>query len=894
MIQIKERVMFSCRFSRGKQTHGWGSIWHRVIFLTLCLALCHQTALSQHHDRNWPYNYLPQLIIFGVGVQPTSWQELQRKYPSLDIREGDRFIFTSTKLDILNAALGHSIYEDLERLDIRRFRRTIAHSKATYSLALYLEQPDYHLNINFGKKIALAPYGEAEKYFNKAVIDNIDVVPFARGKFSFRFGGGEQKIYRTLLRDPETGRFDPNPLAHHKLEAYMQYYNKHVADERDAPDYRPPAGPLDKFQEPKTEAPQSKREEDHLYAGDPPSGGPPGGPSTGAASSHEIGLYRDLGEPRVGGVYLNGIAKVVSDFGEISGAMFDKELQRLIVVGNATVKLPKFPLADLTVAFENVFSGHDERPGVSIDPAQDDPRGPTMGVRYLGGVEDTHFGWVLFEADRVMKGLSLGEDNITHEPVHCDIDGFFTMPQLTFSNLSRPESRELWNRFWLVPDNLVAFIDTATNSMRYKGSGIRVKTETMKLEGNRLASAGDLKDPRAEYFANHLSVHYDDYAARYPIFAELARLARAVGIARWLQESGIRLSTGFADLPIPRDFETPRTTPSHEITITEPEVRGDTLYTSRLTIFGGVDFSSKPFWAKDDGSANRFGLELNKALTQAETSPGENWPLGSVEIEGQKHYTFSLPVGPTGGSLTLPIADILTIRDSPLAFPVIRYFNSFHNEPSEFGHGWSLGLPILKSRNPDPSGGTRMVWVEGKEDEKIAALEYWLTDIFGHEGPRFPQPLVHPVEGAIIYVWQKFGDTTLLYPRPDGSASIHFPMGQEWEFDALGRLIWMRDDDVRFVYGSTNLLEKISMLHRGQELQFDLLYDSDQRVREIQLDGKKQVSYYYGTNGGLSETAGPETQMQYEYDSNRLITKISQNGKLLFAANFDDFGRWQR
>ena len=187
-----------------------------------------------------------------------------------------------------------------------------------------------------------------------------------------------------------------------------------------------------------------------------------------------------------------------------------------------------------------------------------------------------------------------------------------------------------------------------------------------------------------------------------------------------------------------------------------------------------------------------------------------------------------------------------------------------------------------------------MVWVEGKEDEKIAALEYWLTDSFGHEGPRFPQPLVHPVEGAIFYIWQKFGDSTLLYPRPDGSASIHFPMGQEWEFDALGRLIWMRDDDVRFVYGSTDLLEKISMLHRGQKLQFDLLYDSDQRVREIQLDGKKQVSYYYDTNGDLSETTGPETQIQYEYDSNRLITKISQNGKLLFAANFDDFGRWQR
>ncbi len=143
---------------------------HAVHFLLIFLCWF-QTGWSQTRDREWPYNYLPQLIIFGVGIQPTGWQELQRMYPSLGIREGDRFIFTSTWLDVPNAALGRSIYEELERLDIKTFRRTIAHSKATYSLAHYLQKPDNPLNIDFGKKIALAPYGEAEKFYDRALID---------------------------------------------------------------------------------------------------------------------------------------------------------------------------------------------------------------------------------------------------------------------------------------------------------------------------------------------------------------------------------------------------------------------------------------------------------------------------------------------------------------------------------------------------------------------------------------------------------------------------------------------------------------------------------------------------------------------------------------------------
>jgi len=333
--------MFDRLFFRGtciQKLHG--ILYHAGLFLVVFL-MCFQTAWSQLRDDDWPYDYLPQLIIFGVGVQPASWQKLQRMYFSLGIREGDRFIFTSTWLDLPNAALGHSIYQELERLDVRTFRRTIAHSKATYSLALYLQGRDDALNINFGKKIALAPYGEAERYFDKALIDMMDPVPWWRGQWHFQFGPGEQRIHYVHLRDPETGKTRLNPGAHHDLEAYMQYYNRHIADERDAPNYRPQRNHLSELLRPRPTVSPLKRDDNRYFAADPPNGGGgPGEPNAGETIPGTNGFYRDLGEARVGGVYLNGIVKIVSNFGEITGANYDAKQQRLIMVGNATVKLP--------------------------------------------------------------------------------------------------------------------------------------------------------------------------------------------------------------------------------------------------------------------------------------------------------------------------------------------------------------------------------------------------------------------------------------------------------------------------------------------------------------------------------------------------------------------------
>ncbi len=336
--------MFDQFFFRGTRIQRPHGILHHAALFLAGFLMCFQTAWSQPRDYDWPYDYLPQLIIFGVGVQPTSWQELQRMYPLLGIREGDRFIFTSTWLDLPNAALGHSIYQELERLEVRTFRRTIAHSKATYSLALYLQQPANPLNIDFGKKIALAPYGEAEKYFDKALIDMMDPVPWWRGQWHFQFGPGEQKVHYVHLKDPDTGKTRLNPLAHHALEAYMQYYNKHIANERDAADFRPPRSQLSELLQPSVQVPPLKRDDDRYFGGDPPDGGSgPGGPNAGGTFLETNGFYRDLGEPRVGGVYLSGIAKIVSNFGEITGATYDAKQQRLLIVGNATVKLPLFP-----------------------------------------------------------------------------------------------------------------------------------------------------------------------------------------------------------------------------------------------------------------------------------------------------------------------------------------------------------------------------------------------------------------------------------------------------------------------------------------------------------------------------------------------------------------------
>ena len=85
---------------------------------------------------------------------------------------------------------------------------------------------------------------------------------------------------------------------------------------------------------------------------------------------------------------------------------------------------PQILLDGFVVALRALSRG--QQPGVTIDPtpgqlAKGLQENDHMPVRYLGGVEATAYGAVCFEADRLMKSLSFGKDNVTKAPFACDM-----------------------------------------------------------------------------------------------------------------------------------------------------------------------------------------------------------------------------------------------------------------------------------------------------------------------------------------------------------------------------------------------------------------------------------------------------------------------------------------
>src|SRR6185503_19174586 len=142
---------------------------------------------------------------------------------------------------------------------------------------------------------------------------------------------------------------------------------------------------------------------------------PPGGGGGGGSSV-----------PNVGGVYLDQAAKVIGQLGTITGATYDPTSGRLILIGDKTTTLPPMKPEYLAEAIRVVYSDRKGDPGMTIDPDPKDPHGPVMNVIFFGNTENTHLGSVMFEADRVMKGYSVGNDNLTKQPVASSIPGYLS------------------------------------------------------------------------------------------------------------------------------------------------------------------------------------------------------------------------------------------------------------------------------------------------------------------------------------------------------------------------------------------------------------------------------------------------------------------------------------
>ena len=496
----------------------------------------------------------------------------------------------------------------------------------------------------------------------------------------------------------------------------------------------------------------------------------PGGPGDPFASA-------PIDTPSVGGVYLAAAAQMVGELGEIEAVTFDPVGQRVVLIGrdSRATALPPIRLEHLATAFASVFGGQTLDPGVTIDPDPDDPYADDMIVRFFGGVEETRFGYVLFEADRIMKALSLGRDNITGEAREVPIEGYHDLLELGFSEFDGGSGSGLWSRFWLVPEQVLVQVSPDRRTIAFPETRVRVKTETMRWRDGKLVPAGDEVDQHAEYFAAHMTRHYDAYARSFPVFAELKSLTNLVALAKWLAEPGIQADFDWLEA-FAAPFDTPETTPSLTVSEARRSRSGDRVQVRKISVFGGVDLAVTSRYVHDDGALAETGRQAVAALGGRPGVDGGSF----AGADGEPRRVAALPTSRTRA----PGARL--IREGELGL-VERVYSSFHNAPGAFGRSWAFDLPRLHLREPER--GTRHM-IRAADAEVIRRI-YRLSSPFGLREARFRAHSYDAERGRIVVppsAWTGYAASTRTRPWRSCAWSISTaaPRSSAWTAGSSG------------------------------------------------------------------------------------------------------------
>lgn len=233
---------------------------------------------------------------------------------------------------------------------------------------------------------------------------------------------------------------------------------------------------------------------------------------------------------------------------DIVGATYDPDTGDLIVIGQMLGEdLPtmdyEYVKENLVVALRAVREIYPVGigPGVTIDPIPDDENADHI-VKYFGNITNTHYGYVYFEADRLLKTYTLGKDNL----------GINLNPPDNFSSVGGYKS--FFNR-WLELNDTEVNADsvesvrwwfTPSLTLRVTPPGSQIQTilfnDTQVILNHEITNPTSKSTQAADAFVNHFSNknNYKEFAreqrrdfGKNELY-ELPQLFKLYGIANWV------------------------------------------------------------------------------------------------------------------------------------------------------------------------------------------------------------------------------------------------------------------------------------------------------------------------------------------------------------------------
>ncbi|NGX51272.1 MAG: tRNA(Glu)-specific nuclease WapA, partial [Chlamydiae bacterium] len=397
--------------------------------------------------------------------------------------------------------------------------------------------------------------------------------------------------------------------------------------------------------------------------------------------------------PNYGGVLLDKSAEFFTELSDIAGVIYDRQMGQVILYGRKNLRLPHMDVDDLAVAVRSIYGlggkGR-ESPGVSMEPGFKDGKKHKgcMVVSYFGETENTRFGQVMFEADRVLKILSTGIDNYTGKRVTSSVPEYRTLQERRARGNSPPSNTTC--RLWFVPKKISLSESPDGTSMFFSEAQMEVLTEST------LRKKGVVEDRAAEKFARHFTRYYDQFSWEYPILLDLKRLGKITAIVKWIDEKNFPFDLSFFQSYTPAYFETTKYSPIIANMVANQYLMGGVVYT----------LNEDNYRVLEDEQAEQIKEEI---LRQRPNDEASSWDCGRGFTAVARQIEKALKVG----EVRKKFVDLSYpgFGKIPLAF--VRTYSSFNDERFPFGRGWDITLAKIRfNRAPAPfsfSDGTQLL-----------------------------------------------------------------------------------------------------------------------------------------------------------------------------------------
>lgn len=333
---------------------------------------------------------------------------------------------------------------------------------------------------------------------------------------------------------------------------------------------------------------------------------------------------------------LHSFAYMLASLEDIDGASFDPEDGQLRIWGEkSSGRLPPLLLDDLIVAIR--VNALNERLGVSIEPSEGLKGHERSGTEqplesavlyFPPMIKNTHVGSLLFEADRKLKCLSIGIDNLKGENIFCTVSGFRTLVQRAIDSHYIGWGEGYFGRLWFEPPK---------PDVRIEGYCAKIGKVNMVVE------------PESPYFlvrefATHMNDFFKEFAQREMVFTELVRLYKINALARWLLDSGFPIEEIVKKYSV-WEVKTPEKTLARFVPIKLFEWEDAFYrYERKLGVAGGVAFPIGNNYVRPIDSNTRTDIFLSKngPMRYGSIPPEKALSIEAREIKKQKPTSNSM------------------------------------------------------------------------------------------------------------------------------------------------------------------------------------------------------------------------------------------------------------